>query len=220
MLLVTLAIEYTGLTFVFTTGVLALLSPCGYPMLPGYIAYYLGLETTGKTASLAGVACTLGLLSVFSMIGILTSIIGGFMSPYMSSVGLIAGILVIFMGISILVGLRLPMFRIQIKAPKRRGLLGIYLYGVAYGLANLGCTAPIFFSILFYAVTIRGVFGGVITFLVYSIGMSLPLILTTILIAKTKDLLIKRILNLMPRIQKVSGIILIILGCYLIYFYI
>jgi len=216
---ISLALDLSGLTLIFTAGALALLSPCGFPMLPGYISYYMGAKVSLEKAVFGGVACTLGLLTVFSVIGVVVSILGSFVSRYIPFLELVAGVIVIFMGICMIVDIRFPTLFTISKAPKQRGLIGVFLYGVVYGLAALGCSAPIFFSILFYAIAAGGPLYGMITFFVYAIGMGLPIIITTILVAKAKNFMLKRIMKMMPWFQKISGIVLITIGIYLIYFY-
>jgi len=214
-----LALDSSGLIFIFTAGALALLSPCGFPMLPGYISYYIGAKASLEKAVSGGVACTLGLLSVFSAIGVAVSTLGSFVSRYIPLLELVAGLIVVFMGISMIIEIRFPTFFTISRAPRQRGLVGIFLYGVVYGLATLGCSAPIFFSILFYAVAAGGPLHGMITFVVYVIGMGLPIIVTTILVAKAKKLMLERMVKMIPWFQKISGLVLIIIGVYLIYFY-
>jgi len=212
-----LSLGFSWLMFVLAAGASALLSPCGYALLPGYISYYMGTKTSLRKAVPTGVACTLGLISVFSVIGLLASALGSLISPYVLALNLIAGLTIIFLGISMLVKIRFP--TIPVKAPKRKGLIGIFLYGVVYGLAALGCSAPIFFSILFYAVTAGGALFVLVIFIIYALGMSVPLVITTILVAKAKEFFLKRITKITPWIQKISGIVLIIIGVYLAYIY-
>lgn len=216
---ITLAFDPSGLPLIFTAGALALLSPCGFPMLSGYISYYIGTNASLEKAVSGGIMCTLGLLVVFSAIGVAVSTLGSFVSRYIPFLELVAGLIVISMGLSMTIGIEFPTFFASLKAPKQRGRIGLFLYGVTYGLATLGCSGPIFISTLFYAVAAGGPLYGVITFAVYTIGMGLPIIVTTILIAKAKELMLKRIIKLMPLFQKISGTILITIGLYLIYFY-
>lgn len=208
-----------GLTFIFTAGALALLSPCGFPMLPGYISYYLGTRGSWGETLRGGVACTLGLLAVFSSIGVVVSTLGSFVAHYVSFMELAAGIATIFMGVTILAGIRLPTFLTGLRAPKQRGLIGLFLYGIVYGMAIMGCSAPIFFSILFYAVAAGGFLYSLITFMVYALGMGLPMIITTILVAKAKKFMLQRLVKATPWFQKISGIVLVVIGVYLIVFY-
>jgi len=214
-----LALDFSGLVLIFAAGALALLSPCGFPMLPGYISYYMGAKASLEKAVSGGVACTLGLLTVFSAIGVAASTLGGLVFRYIPLLELVAGLIVILMGISVIVEIRFPTFFTISRAPKQRGLIGVFLYGVVYGLATLGCSAPIFFSILFYAVAAGGPLYGTITFAVYAIGMGLPIIITTILVAKAKKFMLEKMVKMIPWFQRISGMVLIMIGAYLIYFY-
>lgn len=189
-------------------------------MLPGYISYYMGAKVSMEKALAGAAACTLGLLTVFSAIGVVVSTLGGFISQYIPLLELAAGLIVAFLGISMIFEIRFPTFFTISTAPTQKGLIGVFLYGVAYGLATLGCSAPIFFSILFYAVAAGGSLYGIITFVVYAIGMGLPITITTILIARAKKFLLKKMMKMLPWLQKIGGLVLITIGAYLIYYYI
>lgn len=211
--------DLTGLTFAFTAGIFSLLSPCGYALLPGYISYHLGSELPVRKAILGGLLSLAGLATVFSCIGFVASIANVLLSQLIPLLELAAAIIIVFMGISILVKIRIPSISMQVKIPKQKGLIGLYVFGIAYGLASVGCSAPIFFSILAYAVAMEGFLSSTITFLVYTIGMGTPLILTSILVAEAKRLTIERVAKATSWLQKFSGIFLILVGIYLLYFY-
>ena len=66
-----MALQFSGLVFAFTSGVISIFSPCSYALLPGYISYYLGSRFGIVKAITGGIACTLGLLTVFTAIGAL-----------------------------------------------------------------------------------------------------------------------------------------------------
>lgn len=214
-----MSFDPSGLVFIFTAGVLTLVSPCGFPMLPGYVSYYLGAKASyGKTLA-GGVVCTLGLLAVFSVVGVVAATFGSFVSQYIPLFEPVAGIIVIVMGVGLIVGIKFPEFIRVSKAPTQSGISGIFLYGLAYGLATMGCSAPIFFSILFYAVATGGFFYSTAVFIVYALGMGLPLVITAILVAKAKKFMLERMFKMTLWFQKIGGIILIMIGAYLIYFY-
>ncbi len=211
--------EISGGLLVFAAGVFTLFSPCAYPLLPGYIMYYLGSDTTFSKALLGGGICFLGLVSIFSIFGLLSSIVEKFAYSFVYWLVPIASIIIIIMGISMLVGAKIFNIFLPIKASGRKGFIGMFLYGIAYGLATFGCSAPIFFSILLFSIVSGGMLSGIITFLIYALGMGIPLILTTILVVKAKELVYRKILRAMPLIQKIGGVILIIIGIYLLYSY-
>jgi cytochrome c biogenesis protein CcdA len=152
------------------------------------------------------------------MIGAIASLVGSVINPFIPYLELIAGISTILFGISIFFEIDFSPLNLLFKAPKNRGVVGIFLYGVIYGLATLGCSAPLFFSILFLAIA-SGPVTGFITFLVYAIGMSVPLILTTVLVVMAKKSILKKIVTMTSKLQKMSGIVLIIIGIYLLYYY-
>jgi cytochrome c-type biogenesis protein len=211
--------DIQGLTFILAAGASALFSPCGFPMFPGLITYYMGTRASLGKAIRSGLVCTLGLVTVFSAIGLMASIVGSVINPYIPFLDLVAGAATILFGVSILVEIRLPMFPMQVKAPERRGAISIFLYGFVYGLATLGCSAPVFFSVLFWAIAGNGPLYGIVTFFVYAIGMGLPLIATTILVSMAKERVLRKMVKVLPLLQKISGIILIIIGIYVVYLY-
>jgi cytochrome c-type biogenesis protein len=211
--------DLSGFIFVFTSGILTLFSPCGFPMLPGYISYYMGTTSSLEKAIPSGIACALGLITVFSVIGAISSLFGSVVNPYIPLFELVAGVVIIFLGVGMLAEPRFLSFFLPLKAPKRKGIFGIFLYGVVYGLAALSCSAPIFFAVLFWAITSGGFISGIVTFMVYAAGMGGPLILITVLVALAKEATLSKIAEITLLVQKIGGIILIIVGIYLIYFY-
>ncbi len=210
--------DLLSLGYPFIAGFFVLFSPCGYALLPSYISYYLGSEITVFRAIKGGFASTLGLISIFAFIGLGSSIIGGLIRPYIELFTVFAAIILIILGVLILAEVNLPHV-INIGPSFRIGLSGFFLFGIAYGLAAAGCTAPIFLSIILLAVMESGAFAGLTTFLIYALGVGLPLIVTSILVAVTKQQLISRMRNLTARLYKLSGIVLIIVGIYLVYLY-
>jgi cytochrome c-type biogenesis protein len=214
-----MALDIFSSAYIFSTGFLALFSPCGFPMLPGYVGYYLGARTSLKNAGVGGIACSLGLLTVFSIIGGVAALAGSVVNAYVWALELFAGILTIIMGVVLLMELKLPLLTIPVKAPEQKGLVGLFFYGIVYGLATISCSSPLFFSILFYAFA-AGAVEAFVTFVIYALGMGVPLILITIAVSKTRHLLLKRIVELTPLIRRLGGLLLILIGAYLLYYYV
>lgn len=210
--------DLSGLVFAFTAGIFSLVSPCGYALLPGYMSYYLGSGRSIGRAISGGLICTVGLVTVFSVIGVAASSLGALLPQLIPLLDLVAGAILILMGVTILKEVQLPYLSLPVGVSKRRGPIGLYIFGVAYGLAAVGCSAPIFLSVLFYAMA-RGLASGTLTFVTYALGMGLPLIVTSILMAEAKEFLIGRITDAAPRLHKLSGVLLITVGVYLFYFY-
>jgi cytochrome c-type biogenesis protein len=213
-----MSLELSELVFAFTAGVLSIFSPCGYALLPGYVSYYMGSELTFRKAIVGGSVCALGLTTVFSLIGVLASSLGVILPQIIPLLDLLAGIIMIALGFVILSQINLPLLQMNLTPTKRTGLIGLYLFGIVYGIAGVGCSAPIFLSVLFFAVS-GGWLNGVIALVAYSAGMGLPLIVTSVLLAEAQDVLIRRISGATEKMHKISGGVLIIVGLSLLYAY-
>jgi len=213
-----MALQLSGLAFAFSAGVFSLFSPCSYALLPGYVSYYLGAKFGATKALTGGLACTLGLITVFAAIGTLASSLGELVPQVIPLLDIAAGVILIAMGLGNLLNLKMPFISLNIAPSKKQGFLGLYTYGIVYGLAGVGCSAPIFISVLFYSMS-KGLAQGILSFIAYAIGMGAPLIVTTILLSQAKDYMIQRINMATEKLQRASGAILIAVGTYLIYFY-
>ena len=126
------------------------------------------------------------------------------------------------MGLFMLTNTPLPSFirkRILLafssKVAKRKGFFGMYTFGLGYALGNF-CAAPIFFSLLIYLTSI-GLLKGSLILTLYSFGMGTVLIAISILGAKAKDALVKKIHSITSYTHIISGFALIIFGAYLLY---
>jgi cytochrome c-type biogenesis protein len=213
-----LSLDLPGLAFALTAGVLSVFSPCGYALLPGYVSYYLGSRLSLVRALSGGLACTLGLVTVFTVVGGLSSSLGTVLTWLVPQLNLLAGLVLIVMGAATLRQMRVPFLTVPSGLSRRTGLTGFYFFGLVYGLAGVGCSAPIFISVVVFAAS-RGLANGVLTFVAYALGMGVPLMLTSVLVAQANEVLLRRISEATPRLQRVSGAILVLVGLYLFYFH-
>lgn len=92
----------------FLGGILAFLSPCVLPIIPGYIAYISGIsvssfQETGKKIDLniflSAIAFVLGFSIVFTLLGAGSTFVGQLLFKYKTLISQIAGIFVIILGI-------------------------------------------------------------------------------------------------------------------------
>ncbi|MGC9187688.1 MAG: cytochrome c biogenesis CcdA family protein [Sulfurihydrogenibium sp.] len=91
----------------FLGGIVAFLSPCVLPIIPGYIAYISGVSATSADSTkkidwqtvLSAVAFVLGFSLVFTLLGAASTFVGQFLQEYKSVISKIAAIVVILLGI-------------------------------------------------------------------------------------------------------------------------
>lgn len=228
-----------SLIFALSAGMVTFFSPCSLPLLPAYVSYYLGLKgvTEGRDliqrealreeptlnlilrrGLLGGLMVSVGMIFIFGSIGVLTGFLGRVVAPYIRLMPLIVGPILGAMGVLMLLGLH-PTFSIGFRASERRDWGGLFSYGVLYGLAAAGCSAPIFISIVFYAVSRGGWFEGTLTLLFYAVGMSAPLMGVTLLVTGAKEAAVQRLYQVMPIIRRIGALILILVGIYLLYYW-
>ncbi|QHS17699.1 cytochrome c biogenesis CcdA family protein [Halopenitus persicus] len=165
----------TNLPFAITAGVATFFSPCAYPLLPGYVGFYVN-QADADSVSIAGagtrgIAAGIGVLATFTVLAGATVRIGhSTISNLTVFESLVGGLLVVF-GLLVASG-RAP--SISIPLPKRRSsVLGFGLFGAGYALAGAGCVAPIFLGVVAraialptdVAVLLLGVYAGVVAVL-------------------------------------------------------
>src|SRR5690349_1329549 len=129
------------LVFAFSAGLLASVNPCGFAMLPGFVAYYLGGKDTNampvsyqlRTAILLGIAATVGFMTLFISVGAIFSLGGQFILHSIPWLGLIIGLGLVVIGIWTGLGHTLPI-PLPALTVKRfgRGPQAMFLYGIAY----------------------------------------------------------------------------------------
>ncbi len=216
--MIILASSIVELTFAFTAGVLSLLSPCSFPLLPGYMVYMLGTKGSTIRAIIGGVAFTLGLISTLSILGIVVSTLGGFVLEYIPLFQFVVALIIVAFGIVMILGMNLPPLLRGVPSVNRRSLIGMYSFGLAYGVAMSGCAAPIFFSILLYTAT-QEMVQGVATFTAYALGMGMIFIIVGIFAAEARDILIRKMVRITPLMNRLSGLGLLGAGIYMFFTY-
>ena len=90
-------------------GVLTFFSPCSFPMLPGYMTYYLGLRDSRnqRKALLGGIAAAAGIVLLFLGVAILVGIFGSAISQYVVYLEPVLGVMLILMALLILLDINI-----------------------------------------------------------------------------------------------------------------
>ncbi len=217
--------------FAFSAGFVALASPCGAAMLPAYIGYYIGSREEGYErraitarlgqAMLVGTTAALAFLLLFGAFGVVWSVIGTFLRDIVPTVAFIVGIGLIILGeYMLLTGRSLTLIpTIGVNwGTGSRGLISVFLFGLAYALATLSCTFPIFLAILAQGQVIGGP-AALVLFLVYGAGMGIGLIGLTLGAAVFKDVIRSVIRQALPLVEKISAQLLILAGVYIAWYW-
>jgi cytochrome c-type biogenesis protein len=176
----------------FFAGVLSFLSPCVLPLVPGYVSLISGasVETLQaadrkllRTVMLNSLCFILGFSVVFIALGAVATSVGQLTHQYHRPLAIFAGVVIIIFGLH-LTGL----FKINaLYADKRlHGVqggaspLGGFLIGFAFAFGWTPCIGPILAGILLLAGSQDTVFKGIFLLAVYSAGLAVPFLLTSL----------------------------------------
>jgi cytochrome c-type biogenesis protein len=168
-------------------GMLSFLSPCVLPLVPPYLVYLTGTsierladaETkprVRRATIVAALLFVLGFSTVFVALGASASAIGAVLRVYSGELAIVAGIVIIVMGLHFL-GLTPIAWLMREKrfdVTKPVGLWGAYLMGLAFALGWTPCIGPILAAILAVAASEATVAKGAGMLAVYSFGLGVP----------------------------------------------
>ena len=183
-------------------GIVAFFNPCGFALLPSYVAHYLGSHANtavtqerwwerGLHGLALGGAVSAGFFTVFLALGIVISLVGTAIGAYFPWAAVLVGLGLISLGVFTLLGrefsLALP-FR-----ARHQGVFFYYLYGIGYAIASCGCTLPIFMIYVVGPALTTSLVTGILNFFAYASGMTLMMLLLSLSIAYSKGSLDRRL---------------------------
>ena len=215
--------------YAFSVGMVATVNPCGWPLLPAYVAYHLGLGDESRSTfsraahgTFMGLVATLGFVTLFGGVGLVISAGGQVVKRFFPYWGLGVGIAIVLLGLFLLVNRRhlglLALSRIQ--GPKTlRGVRGFFLFGIAYGLSSLSCTLPLFLVVVGSALAAQGFVPGVVQFTSFSLGMGAVLISLALSVVFFRSAVDQGMRFLMPYVERVGALALVAAGSYLVYYW-
>ena len=213
------------LGFAFSAGVATFFAPCAYPLLPGYVAFYLGdaegsapLGGRLRRAALVGGLASAGFFAVYAALAGVVAAVGTRALRGVAVLELAVGALLVVLGAAMAAGAVSPSV-LHVRLPNRgRSKSGFFAFGVVYAVAAAGCTAPIFVAIAGVALS-GGPAGAVLTFAAYAGGMALLMVLVTGLIAAGCDGVVGRLAGKSALVARAAGVLLVVAGLAQVYLY-
>jgi|GEM_PF-1313696 len=164
---------------IYLAGILSFLSPCILPIIP---VYFSTLAGTGKLIYKALLFC-LGFSLIFALMGGGAGALGSFVQASRISVNIVAGVLLILIGLNFLNLIQIPLLNkgYSINSNKfktRFELLNAFIIGVLFAVTWSPCIGAVLGGILTYvsAVEHRAIAGAIKLF-IYGVGVSTPLII-------------------------------------------
>jgi len=205
-------------------GLISFLSPCVLPLVPPYLAYLAGssLERLAEAERapvvrrdvlLAALLFVAGFSTIFVALGAGASVIGSMLRFYSHELAIVAGIVIIVMGLHFLgitpIAFLYRQARIDVQKPV--GLWGAYVMGLAFALGWTPCIGPILAAILAVAASEATVTKGAGLLAIYSLGLGVPFLIAALAVEPFAAFLV-RFRTYLPYVEKTMGALLVLTG--------
>lgn len=212
--------------FSFIQGVFAFFAPCAVALLPAFVVSFISRNQELSTSKFYLLIRGLK-LAFFSILGILLiyAIASGFIvlaaeliKSYMKYVAVSLGVILIIMAILMLLGKE---FSLNIHLNEKthdNEIKEAFFFGIAYAIGALGCLFPLFLVVASQALSEPNTLLGFSYIVAYFVGISALMITTIISSIFAKDFIARKIHSILPHMQKISAILLIVAGVYIIYY--
>ena len=207
----------------FLAGILSFLSPCVLPLVPGYVSLISGATVEdlqsdeghmlGKVM-LHSLTFILGFSIVFIALGAVATGIGQLANEYHNLLAKLAGVTVIIFGLHLTGLVKIKAFYADKRLHEVKGgssALGSFAVGFAFAFGWTPCIGPILTTILVFAGAQETVLKGVLLLAVYSLGLAVPFLLTSLGVDRFLGFY-TRFRRHLHTVEVVSGVLLIAVG--------
>jgi cytochrome c-type biogenesis protein len=217
-------IQNVSIPAAMIAGLVSFLSPCVLPLVPPYLIYLTGAtiehvaneETAAssrRAVMISALLFVLGFSTVFVLLGASASLIGTFIRAWSAQLSILAGIVIIVMGLHFLgltrIGLLMREGRLPIPRPV--GRWGAYVMGLAFAFGWTPCIGPILAAILSIAATEATVAKGAGLLAVYSAGLGIPFLIAAFMVEQFSSLF-SRMKRHLATVERAMGVLMIITG--------
>jgi cytochrome c biogenesis protein CcdA len=210
----------------FGAGLVAALNPCGFALLPAYLALVVQGEEASRRAAVvravtATAAMTLGFVAVFGAFGVLTVSVASTVQRYLPYVTTLIGVGLVALGVWLLAGREItalrPLTRGAQWAPTGR-LGSMFGYGVSYAIASLSCTVAPFLAVTAAGLHSDSRVGAAAIYLAYAGGFTLVVGVLAVAAALASSAIADRMRRIVPYVNRFSGALLVVVGSYVGYY--
>lgn len=207
-----------ALPLAFAAGLLAFLSPCVLPLIPGYLAYIGGFSLSAQPTRSDRVRAIVGMVgfvvgfgAVFLSLSVLFGALGLAILPWLDTILRISGIVLIVMGVVFMGGLPMLQRDITPQWRTRAGVWGAPFLGIVFALGWVPCVGPTLVAVQTLALDSGDLGRALALGFAYWLGLALPFVLVAVLLGRIVPALewAKRHIR---AINITGGVVLILIG--------
>ena len=217
-------IQNVSIPAALVAGLVSFLSPCVLPLVPPYLIYLTGatiehvtneetVPSSKRAVMISAALFVLGFSTVFVALGASASLIGGLIRAWSGELSVVAGIVIIIMGLHFLglTRIGLLMREGRLTMPKPVGPWGAYVMGLAFAFGWTPCIGPILAAILSIAAAEATVVKGAGLLAVYSAGLGIPFLIAAFMVEQFSSLFAKMKRHL-TSVERAMGVLMIVTG--------
>ena len=209
----------------FLRGLAAAVNPCAFVLLPTYLMYFLGIEAGAggtqrasvRRALLVSAAVSAGFVAVFVLAGLITNFSTSWLAANAKYVTLLIGVILIVLGGAMLFGYRVPFAAPAVAGGEARTVRSMFVYGIGYALASLGCTIGLFMATAFASPD--SFIGGMVNVVAFGAGMALIVTALTVSLAVANRGLLRVLRSATRYVDLVAAAFVLLSGCYLLWYF-
>lgn len=211
----------------FAAGLVAAVNPCGFVLLPTYLMFFLGLSgrpgdqrATVRRALTVGGAVSAGFLAVFLLVGTVSRLFTDWLTNNAKYMSLVVGVAFVVLGIAMLFGYRLPFTTPKLDVGQRdRTVWSMFVFGIAYAIASIGCTLPLFSAVVLGTISTDGFAKGIAAIVLYGVAMGMLVTALTVTLALAQEGLLTVLRSGMRYVELVSAVVILLAGLYLTWYW-
>jgi cytochrome c-type biogenesis protein len=214
----------------FVVGMASAVNPCGFALLPTYLGLYLGASVQGRRswpaqlerAFVVSLTMTSSFVLLFGAAGLVLEAAGAVVGPLLPWLSISVGVVLVLAGGRLVAGGSLsaqPAERLADSlgsSASHVSLRGYGAYGLAFALSSLGCTLPLFLSVVGAGLSDAHLLQDV---LLYALGMGSVVLFLTVLVAIVGRGIFARARGAGRLLQPLSAVLLLATGGYIVYYW-
>lgn len=208
---------WLAIVAVFIGGVITASNPCVLAMIPLMVSMVAGYKeaTSIKKSLFFSLLFILGLSITFAALGLISALMG----RMFGDVGEFWRYIVV--GVCLVMGIHLlGLFKLNFPipgyfSPKKGGSIGAFLLGLLFGVVSTPCAVPILAVLLAFVASKGNVIYGGLLLLIYALGHSFLILIAGTSMGAAKKLIESKGLRKTNQVlQKVAGLVIILVGLY------
>ena len=207
---------------IFLEGIASFISPCILPLIPIYVSYFAGKEEKKTSrAVINSIGFVIGFTIVFTLLAVVSNKLGNAIYGSQKYIRVVFGILAIIIGLTYMDVIKFNIFskfkKFEMNLNNLNFLKSI-LFGMLFSISMTPCLGIFLSSALILIASGTEFYKGLLLIITFSLGLGIPFIISSFLIDK-----LKRTFDFIKshyRVVKIiSGMILIVMGLYIIFIY-